>query len=420
MKKLLLTVKRLSFSMIFLSLLLFECDRHDVTDVAPPQSESPTYAVSPQQAIEAAQYHFQAAQKQDTLSGARVGAILEVTEEVPVLDSVTREPLLYIINGTKGFVIVSADMRTMPVLAYSETNNFKLDEMPWGVKDWLETAKQKVKDVKRPDKSAHEIVIKEWQKYLDGKLNLPKDKGGKIASCYEWYQYGQFMCQNSTSVHGPLTNTNWGQGNLATVYLPSFGNCSCGKSLAGCGPVAMAQLIEYYHPNLERPRTTNPRSNSCNALTPGEVSLSQLMYYCAINSNADYNFWFTCNTFTWPSSVQNGLISMGLSNSGNSASYIYASIKNEIASGHPVILWGSTCLTCLGNYHIWIADGIEEHNYSSFNCSTLQCDEWNYTYVSMNWGWEGGSNGWYSVNSFNPGGTEYMNSDLHMITGIRP
>lgn len=179
MRRLPLTAKRLSSSVIFLSLLLFECDRHDVTDVAPPQPGSPTFTVSPQQAIEAAQYHFRAAQKQDTLSGARVGATFEATEEVPVLDSATREPLLYIINGKKGFVIVSADMRTMPVLAYSETNNFRLDGMPWGVKDWLETAKQKVKDVKRPDKSAHDIVIKEWQKYLDGKLNVPQRQRGQ-------------------------------------------------------------------------------------------------------------------------------------------------------------------------------------------------------------------------------------------------
>ncbi|MFB9293857.1 Spi family protease inhibitor, partial [Persicitalea jodogahamensis] len=374
-----------------------------------------------QQAREAARFHIKTVRKQDTLPNARVGGVLEVTDEVPVLDSITQEPLLYIINGKKGFVVVSADMRTMPVLAYSETNNFRTEDMPPGVKMWLEDAKQKVKDVKRPDKTAHDIVVKEWQKYLDGKLNIPKDKGGRTASCYEWYQYGQFMCQNSTTTYGPLTNTSWGQRDLATLFLPSFGNCSCGKSLAGCGPVAMAQLIEYHHPDPSRPRTTRPRGfPTCNAVDQGEISLGQLMSLCGTASNASYNFFLTCNTFTYPSQVQNGLTTLGFSNGGNSTNFIYSSLKIEIGNGYPVILWGSSCTTCFGDYHIWIADGIDEHRYSSFNCSTLQCDEWIYTYVRMNWGWQGDYNGWYGVSSFNPAGTEYMNSNLRMITGIRP
>lgn len=390
------------------------CQRPD-SEVLLPKAVTTPFAVSQKQAKELAQHFVTTMQEKNKNPSARVDAIVDITDEKTVYDDATNEPLLHIINRKNGFIVISADFRTMPVLAYSDESSFDTEKMPEGVKMWLEAAKLKIKDVRKPDMVADSVVIKEWQKHLAGNLSLPTSKSGRIASCYEWYQYGQFMCQNRSSTWGPFLNTTWGQAGISSTSLLAS-SCSCNRSLAGCGPVAMAQIWEYYRSDPSRPRTSN---YSCTANSSGEVSLGQLMLSTGIASSANYNYLGTCNTFTWPNNISSGLSNMGFSSGGTqTVGYNALAITQELTGGHPLIFWGSTCLACFSDYHIWVADGLEEHEYNTFNCETLQCDTWAYTYLHMNWGWDGSYNGWYGFGTYNPGGQNY-NANLHVIKGIR-
>jgi hypothetical protein len=400
------------------SLLLSQCDR---TDVSVPQNEGSPYTVSSKQAMEVAQRYVANLQKRDSKSGARTSSESDVINEKIVLDDNDKKPLFRILNRKKGFIIVSADLRTMPVLAYSDESQFETDKMPFGVKDWYETAKQKIKDVKNLNVSPDSVIIKEWRKYLSGDLNLPPSKGAKLASTYcdEFYQYGYAMCQTSALTKGPLLNTSWGQDYLSSTSL-TWASTSCGpcaRFSAGCGPVAMAQIWEYYRPNSALPRTSY---YSCTASTGGEYALGQLMLACGNAASSQYHAFGTCNTFTWPSDVRSGLSSLGFSNGGsNGVGYNYNTIRNELLGDHPLIFWGSTCLTCFDNYHIWVADGIQETNFNEFSCETLSCtNTWSTSYIHMNWGWDGSYNGWYAFQQYNPGGTDYT-GNLNIISGIR-
>jgi hypothetical protein len=406
------------FALLSSSLLLSQCD---TTDVALPQSEEAPFAVSSKQAMEVAQRYIASLQKQQAeKGGARASSVTEVVGEETIVDEVDKKPLFHVINRTKGFIIVSADLRTMPVLAYSDESHFDTGRMPFGVKDWFESAKLKIKDARTSEKTADSIVVKEWRKYLSGKLNLPAS-GAKVRStnCQEWYQYGQYMCQNTSTTRGPLLNTHWGQGQISTTSLTwNYKNCDgCGRFLAGCGPVAMAQVHEYYLPNSARPRRSN---SSCTATTAGEYDLSQLMLACGNAAQSRYDYLFTCNTYTRPGDVSNGFRNLGFSNGGNTnAGYDYQIIRTELSANHPLIFWGSTCLACFENYHIWVADGLQENNYSEFSCETLQCNQWAYSYVHMNWGWDEEWDGWYAYGQYNPRGEDY-NANLHIISSIRP
>ncbi len=115
---------------------------------------------------------------------------------------------------------------------------------------------------------------------------------------------------------GPLVNTQWGQDYLSSTSLtwePT--SCRpCARFAAGCGPVAMAQIYEYYRSDPARPRTS---SYSCNVSTGGEYSLGQLMLSCGNAANSQYHAFGTCNTFTWPSDVIDGLGRLGFSSGGN-------------------------------------------------------------------------------------------------------
>lgn len=409
-----------SFAALLALAWIVSCQNPEL-EVQLPENSEASFAVSQKQARELAQHFVTDLKEGNDKSSARVSSVTDFTDEKPVVDNATKEPLLYIINRRKGFIVVSADFRTMPVLAYSDESRFEIESMPEGVKTWLETAKQKIKDVKKPSMIADSIVIKEWQKYLTGNLNLPTPKGARTASnsCYEYYQWGQYTCQAPPSHSwGPYLTTTWGQDRIASSSL-TWAPSSCGdcnRFLAGCGPVAMAQVWEFYRPNPSLPRTSN---FSCTATTAGDVGLGMLMQACGTASNADYNYLGTCNTFTWPNNVRSGLSLMGFANGGSqTVGYNYSVIRSELSTGHPIIFWGSSCLTCFNNYHIWVADGLQESSYAEFSCETLGCTTWTYSYIHMNWGWEGRSNGWYGFGTYNPGGNNF-NTNLHIISGIR-
>ncbi|MCF0052792.1 C10 family peptidase [Dyadobacter sp. LJ53] len=336
----------------------------------------------------------------------------EIVDQLAITDSANGSPLLYIFRKKKGFAIVSADLRVMPILAFSESSEIDVRNIPNGVSLWLDMAKSKVMEARSKGGEPHPIVAKEWRKFLSRKLRI------EDSNCIEWYQYGQFMCKNKTTTVGPLITTIWGQSALSTTKLSTAGDCDgCGRRRAGCGPVAMAQLEEYYHPNLARPRVSEL---TCTATTAGQHSLGSLMKTMGDKAKASYNYMGSCNTFTWPSDVKSGLKSFGFSSGGSAnEAYNYALIKSELGGSHPVLFWGSTCLSCFNDYHIWVCEGFQENQYSEFDCATKQCKEWSFTYLRMNWGWNGDWNEYYAFGQYNPDGKNY-NGNLHIITGIRP
>jgi hypothetical protein len=414
------TLLRVTFNLLALlgsSLLLSQCDRHEISS---PQTKKVPFVVSAKEALEVAQRYIAAQDRQSGKPGARANSSVAIVGEETILDDMDKEPLFHVMNRAKGFIIVSADLRTMPVLAYSDESQFDTKKMPFGVKDWFETAKSKIKDAKKSGARTDSVVIKEWRKYLSGTLNLP-NSGARTAvnrNCEEWYRVGQYMCQGTFTTRGPLLNTSWGQEAISTTSLTwDYKNCDgCGRFLAGCGPVAMAQIYEYHRPDPSRPRSSN---YSCSASDAGEYSLGQLMLSCGNASRANYDYFGSCNTFTWPSDVKDGFGALGFSSGGNqSAGFNYQTVKNEILNNKPLIFWGSTCLSCFSNYHIWVADGLQENNYSEYDCDTGQCSQWSYSYIHMNWGWNGGWNGWYAFGQYNPSGQNY-NANLHIISGIR-
>ena len=346
-------------------------------------------------------------------SAARISSVKDdIVDQVTIKDSTDGSPLLYIFKKAKGFAIISADLRVMPVLAFSDKSEIDPHNIPNGMQLWLETATTKIKRARADKSPPHPIVIKEWEKFLGRKLRVTD------TNCIEWYQWGQYQCKNKSTTKGPLMSTRWGQKSLSTTKLSTAGNCDdCGRRRAGCGPVAMAQMEEFYHPNLTRPRFSDL---SCIATTAGEHSLGSLMKTMGDKSKASYSYLGSCNTFTWPADVKSGLKSFGFSSGGSgSEAYNYSIIKSELGGSHPILFWGSTCLDCFNDYHIWICEGYQENNYSEFDCATKQCKEWSFTYLWMNWGWDGNWNDYYAFGQYNPSQTNY-NGNLHIITGIRP
>ena len=129
-------------------------------------------------------------------------------------DSQSESCPFYIFNAENkgGFIIVSGDDRTQPILGYSNTGTFEYDNLPENAKAWMDGYAKQINTLDDQDKvagtrGASPQLTKEVAPLL-----------GEIA----WYQMDPF--------------------NL----LCPFNDKSGQHYLTGCGPTAMAQIMYYY------------------------------------------------------------------------------------------------------------------------------------------------------------------------------
>ncbi len=97
--------------------------------------------------------------------------------------------------------------------------------------------------------------------------------------------------------------------------------------------------------------------------------------------------------------------------SADYSNYNYQVVKNNLASGRPVLLEGFGT-----GGHMWVCDGYQLTNYYFDDCTGLST-----LYLHMNWGWDPSrnNNGYYAYNNFNPG-VHNFTTDLKMIHNIKP
>jgi hypothetical protein len=415
-----LFTRKIFFISSFFVIFFFRCKPVDEKVL---EIQKVPFEVSLDEAVQVATKYDLISKKSTDSKKAKIEANSDVDRKETIVDE-NKNPLFHVLNYAKGgFIIVSADLRTIPVLAFADKGSFETKEIPDGVKQWFDESKDKVKKVKKDNKDADPIIVKAWKEYLKGELNLPIIKGGRIANdCWQSYN----LCHSYSSSNGPLLSTNWGQSGYSTGYLGSCPSANlCNKYNAGCGPVALAQIMRYYQkPNWfnYEGMPDNYNRDDCNPSTVQQWELARLMAYCGSASglNSSYGFWGTTNTFSWPQNIPDALSNYGYSGNGSSTDLVSQVVKNELFGGHPVILWGTSgWIGSFSNYHIWVCDGIMAGEFYNYDCATMSCNGWGYEYYHMNWGWHGSWNAWYVMGNLTPGGTNF-NSNLHMIYGIRP
>ena len=142
------------------------------------------------------------------------------------------QPAFYVFGRDGGgFVIVAGDDNVQPVLAISETNEFKVEGMPENVKWWMDNMKYYVRNM-LPTQQVRE----QWAQFAETKGD-PGPLPGTI-----------------TDKHEKLTPT-WDQGNNDPVYFGEgqhIFNAMCpldlngtDLSITGCVAVALGEVITY-------------------------------------------------------------------------------------------------------------------------------------------------------------------------------
>ena len=307
-------------------------------------------------------------------------------------------PNLYIFSTESSFVIISRDDCAKPILGYSLSDKFSVEDMPENLRWWLQGYSDEIQwGIDHQTKATSEAA-KQWTELAAGKPNIMK----------------------VASVVDALIETEWGQNSPYNNLCPS-------NSKTGCVATAMAQIMKYYqHPSY------GIGSHSYIHNTYGELSVNfrefqydwihmtktynntstedekqavaTLMYHCGVSVDMDYS----PNTsgaltidaaealilyFNYSSEIQ------VLSRSEYSDAEWISMLKADLDQNHPIQYSGNGP----SGGHSFICDGYDNDDNFHFN-----------------WGWNGQySNSFFPIDGLTPGSHNY-NSDQKAVFGIKP
>lgn len=300
----------------------------------------------------------------------------------------------YVFNAgnDNGFVVVSGDDRTPQILGYTDSGTFEKDKMPENMRSWF-------------NHYADEI------KYLDDN-NIQRTTSSESKS----------MKKASKAHHSiaPLLTCLWDQGNPYNISCPDYYNAdgTTGRSATGCVATALAQVL-YFHKFPAQTKRTIPNLSNTYTLSDGTKKIVSLP---AIRSNTKIDWdnmldkYNGSETDEQKKAVGDLMLLVGQAvkmgygaSSGSSYSearklfvnYLgyddgvqilrsdkygiqewFEMIYDELAAGYPVAYGGSST----GGGHAFVVDG--------FDGDQL---------FHLNWGWSGGSNGYFLITVLNPG-----------------
>ena len=309
----------------------------------------------------------------------------------------------YVFNadGGNGYVIVSGDDRTPEILGYVDEGSFDPNNIPENMKSWLQLYEDQIKFIVDNNITVNRNAVRARAKAQATRRSVPE-----------------------------LLTTRWNQGEPYNITCPDYYLEDDTKEqtpfprrsrpATGCTATAMAQVMNFYRfpaatksviPGYSITYTSKTNGSQATVSqqaipknTPIDWDNMQDRYswenghVANVHDSAVANLMHMCgqavNMHYGPSSGANFSAEayikyFGFDNScyvGERGDYSiddwFDMIYNEISQGYPVLFSGFSS----GGGHAFVLDGYDGDNL-----------------FHVNWGWGGGSNGWFLVGILNPG-----------------
>lgn len=295
-------------------------------------------------------------------------------------------PVFHVFNlpDSKGWVLIAADDRSYPILAYSFRGNYHhLDtNLPPGCKLFINS-------------------------YIDQILYINEQGLPSTTNIDEaWRMYGSndvIECSFELNNVPPLLTTKWGQGFYYNDSCPEDSSGPNYHVMTGCGAVAMSQVMKYYNYPTQGNgsksyncgtygtlfanfgATIYDWSNMPDSLTYYSPDIALAMFHCGVAVSMAYGPYY--------SSCSNNLVHIGLENYFNypSATHWRSKttqdwefwVREELNNNFPLIYYGYDPSE---GGHLFVCDGYQYLHEFHFN-----------------WGWEGDYDGYYTLSNLNPG-----------------
>lgn len=328
----------------------------------------------------------------------------------------------YIINyKNNGFVIISADNRVNPILAFSSSGKFPLNESvyPNGVVEWLFDTKDYIKEIRLSNKRQTKQVAKAWDDFEIQRVIDPDDNDIPSSNCVDEYE-----------TIGPILQTTWGQGEGYNNLVPKTG-CNTygnGRAPTGCIATAMSQVIRYYRfpTNYNYDIMPNRIGYWDDWYSDGANEISKLMR--DVGSAVKMSYSCDGSSADTESEVASSFKNDFGYTSASYADYNQETVKQQLRWYRPVILRGGRksgwwIFATYADGHAWVCDGFRRSYICMYDDYGNSIGAVGYLYLHMNWGWNNAANGWFAFDNWNPtvNSTTYtFNYKRGMVYNIKP
>lgn len=376
---------------------------------------------------------------------------------VQTINGESGKPFVYVVNfeNNGGFILISASKRYNPILAYSETGNFSMDNNMTELLDWKNTIISEIEENEAlPMDSVRQYLV-QWGEYEPTALpaanspygSLPREEflelqavvmdsvmawsrkgyevfgiedcpyldaeqkdylkeviiGGMYPPYMEyWNEFTRIVLKHEDrgSRKDNFIHSTWGQFGGYNECFPKLENGL--RAAAGCGPVAAGQIMYYFK---------HPSSYNWNmmALTKGTKESSRLLYDIAEGADAKYKLNSQGKPVTSTRLVNVKKVFEGLGYTAQSReieeSEFLSVIVSNLDQNKPLYTRGSSD----SDGHAWVISGYslmdeetyyEVWTYMRYNMFSIFdgrmfSDRRTACSLYMNWGWDGKNNGYY-------------------------
>jgi hypothetical protein len=324
------------------------------------------------------------------------GKTYQIVEIIPMKNG-TEIPMYAVNLKPGGWVLVSGDDKTIPVLGYSVSGSFDAAIPPEeGVGEW----------------------IKHYSKNIAG---AAEDKSLRRDSRWDG-NTGSFNLKSAAITPvAPLIPVTWDQDKNWNIFCPTDATGPGGHAYVGCVGVCMAQAMSYYkypaqatgdktyyHSTygtivLHYDRESPYEWDSMSLNTPNLYN-SKLLYHCAVSVGMDFG---ADGSSAQTKNTASALVRYFKYFSGaryvarydNDTTWTNLLI-DELSAGRPLIYSGFPEDDSPG--HAFNIDGVDMRGY-----------------FHLNWGWTGKYNAYYLINNLSPG-TFSFNRNQGAVINLRP
>lgn len=326
-------------------------------------------------------------------------------KSTPTVKSAGQVSGLYLFNvsGNGGFVIVSNDDQTIPILGFGESGNIDPDDLPDNMRAWLQSYADQIAWLQSNGKDA---------KDTNNRSRAPR--------------------RTAKTTIGPLVKTNWNQS------IPYYNMCpeiDGTKTVTGCVATTVAQIMYYHYAHngfsaesTDIPGytiTTTDKNKASYELTVSgleattfewgkmianytpinpetgkrylagdadqQQAVAKLMRYCGTALQMKYGLSTNIGSSAYSEAIPYALKTFFGYDGGIQhcyrKNYSYTDwvnlIYNELVANRPVALGGQST----GGGHSFICDGYKYDNADYFH---------------INWGWGGSSDGYFQLSVLQP------------------
>lgn len=299
----------------------------------------------------------------------------------------------------KGWILLSADKGAEPVIGFSFEGRYMAPENSPDNPQflWINQYHKQIKLIKSDKSSSGQPG---WEKISEAALS------GKGATEEIWVSN--------------LIKVNWDQGNHWNQFCPEDPAGPGGHVYVGCVAVAMSQALSVYKKPVVGKGTytyfaagygtqfvdygaTTYKWDSMSLATADKYN-SLLLYHCAVAVSMNFGADASGSLAVDASSALKKYFYYSRGTSyvrrlANDQDWMNL-LNGELLKGRPLIYAGDADDGSAG--HCFNIDGVA-----------------NTTYYHINWGWNGASNGYFTINSLRPGINDFTKNQA-AITGIQP